>query len=187
MSDGTISCDVPGRPGWRCTREAGHQSPGTVREIVGTVVDAEAVAARVTDAMFDALSQTYVLPEAQLKELVATGKIMTITTFEDHMRPDVHWISPAEYGMAFDEIIGETTMPDDRNFQAAHTDADGPLPSYINVRKGMLDGTVIVTVRSAKDDKEGSALDGATAHHIMDLQDFDQWIADAQRLRQALG
>lgn len=63
------------------------------------------------DEMTDAvLAQTDVLPEARLKELVASGRIMSVTRFEDHMRPDVHWIEPAEYGKAFDEIVAEENI-----------------------------------------------------------------------------
>lgn len=132
------------------------------------------------------LGQVTVLPLAQLQELVRTGVILSYMTFEDHMNPTVHWIEPEEFGRAFEELTqGEGIMPDDR-FEAAHTDTDMSLPSYINARKGLIPGTVIITVRStfAEGDEK---LNGATAYHIMDLQDFDQWIADVQRLRQALG
>lgn len=137
------------------------------------------------------LLATNVLPQATLKDLAERGVIMSVMTFEDHMNPQVHWIEPEEFGQAFKELTdGENTMPDDR-FEAAHTDVGVNLPSFINARKGLMPGTVLITVRSAtappSDDAGDHALDGATAHHIMDLQDLDQWIADVQRLRQALG
>jgi hypothetical protein len=115
-------------------------------------------------------------------------------TFEDHMNPQVHWIEPEEFGKAFEELTnaGDDIMADTDRFEAAHTDVGVSMPSFINARKGYMPGTVLITVRSATaqpgaDPGDHAALDGATAHHIMDLQDLDQWIADVQRLRQALG
>ena len=47
------------------------------------------------------------LPQERLKDLVARGVLVSVTTFADHMRPDVHWIEPEEFGQAFDELTKE--------------------------------------------------------------------------------
>lgn len=47
------------------------------------------------------------LAQHALQQLAATGQIIQVTTFEDHMRPDVRWIEPEEYYRAFLEMVGE--------------------------------------------------------------------------------
>lgn len=185
------ACTLP-PPGWWCSRDAGHDGPCAARRtiMVDTVVDQEAVEAAGEGLELD-LTGVYVLPQATLKELAAKGVIMSVMTFEDHMNPTVHWIEPEEFGRAFEELTsGENSMADDK-FEAAHTDPHGSMPSFINARAGLVPGTVLITVRSAKSPDgshgDGAALDGATAHHIIDIESLDQWIADLQRLRQALG
>jgi hypothetical protein len=148
----------------------------------------------VVDEMFaltaEQLLDTTTLPQATLRSLAAKGVILSVMTFEDFMSPEVHWIEPEEFGRAFEELInGEKPMPDadDTRFEAAHTSTANPFPAHINARRGEVPGTVRITIRSACQ-VDGSDLVGGTSGNIeMDLQDFDQWIADAQRLRQALG
>lgn len=50
------------------------------------------------------------IPQEKLEELVHTGQIVRITTFDDHMRPDMTWIEPSEFSAAFDEIVGAEKM-----------------------------------------------------------------------------
>lgn len=45
------------------------------------------------------------MPQAQLEELVTKGQIARFVTFDDHMRPDVRWITPTEFYDAFDSLV----------------------------------------------------------------------------------
>lgn len=77
------------------------------------------------------LGSTHVLPKAQLDQLVAQGKLMSITSFDEHMRPDVHWITPAEFGEAFDQLTkGETIMPK----EVAYTESAPVYPGFLNIQ-----------------------------------------------------
>lgn len=132
----------------------------------------------------DLLSVTE-LPEAQLKELVATGKLVSVTTFADHMRPDVHWIAPEEYGKAFEDLIaeGETSMA---GKEAAFTETTGQsYPGYINATLGL--DEMVITVRGHAipwppgQDKTFS--EGKIAQLRIPLADWDAFLVQAQRVR----
>jgi len=128
-----------------------------------------------TDAMLQGVD---VLPQKRLEQLAAHGWLISVKTFADHMRPDVHWIEPEEFGTAFNELIKGSDGMAGKDFEAAFTDpAPVPHPAFINARRGTDPGTVDITVRS------NAADGGLTGKITMDLQDFDQWLADLQLLR----
>src|SRR6185369_9779944 len=59
------------------------------------------------------LARTDVLPQARLEQLAQHGVILSVMTFEDHMNPQVHWIEPEEFGIAFDLLTErERPMPE---------------------------------------------------------------------------
>jgi hypothetical protein len=155
--------------------------------VVGTVVDADAVAAAADESMLD-LAGVYVLPQATLRELADRGVILSVMTFEEHMSPQVHWIEPEEFGRAFEELTNG-----DKIMEAAFTPPGSPYPPFINAKCGDAPDTIAITVRSPQKpailgDTDGSSGGCGEAGRIeMDLQDFDQWLADLQRLRAALG
>ena len=80
-------------------------------EVVGTVVDADAVSAAADESMYDDLSGVYTLPQATLRDLATRGVILSVMTFDDHMRPDVHWIEPEEFGAEFERLTAGEEQP----------------------------------------------------------------------------
>lgn len=129
-----------------------------------------------------------VLPLAQLRQLVATGRLVSMTTFADHMRPDVRWIEPEEYGTAFEELIneGETSMV---GKEAAFTQPGESYPGFINATLGL--DEMVITIRAAgivgppgQDDAEQQVtMPGAMAQLRIPLADWDEFVAQAQRVR----
>lgn len=127
------------------------------------------------------------LPEAMLRQLVAGGEIMSVTTFDEHMRPDVHWIAPEEYRIAFDELIaGEDTVTD----CAAYTKPGSQYPGYVNIARDS-DGNFIFTARAdpkpaltaAEGAKDPPMACGETIVVTIPEDEFHQLFASANRLR----
>jgi hypothetical protein len=167
---------------------------------IETVVDEAAVAAAATEEMFDKLSGTYVLPQAQLDQLVRTGHLVSVTTFADHMRPDVHWIEPEEYGKAFDAIAEQSAddkVPRVNRFdeiiagaddmagnEAAFTTQEPAYPGYINATLGL--DEMVITVRSNSGEPNvlgGPRTCGPTAQVRIPLEAWDAFLVQAQRVR----
>jgi hypothetical protein len=147
--------------------------------------------------MGTALHLTHVLPQAQLNKLAATGQIMSVMTFDEHMHPAYHWIEPAEYGEAFNELTRkETPMT-----EAAYTELKPAYPGYVNLqlatsptsadplgqREGEAD-TVILTMRGTS--IEGRNADdaptltaGPAAVLTMPIEAWDALMTDFNRMR----
>jgi hypothetical protein len=142
------------------------------------------------EAMLDALLSSAlegvdVLPEAQLKQLVASGRLVSVTTFADHMRPDVHWIEPAEYGMAFDELVKQEGN-DMAGKEAAFTEAtEKAYPGYINATLGL--DEMVITMRGHAipwpPGQDTTFSEGKQAQLRMSLADWDAFLVQAQRVR----
>lgn len=86
--------------------------------------------------------------------------------FEQHMDPEINWITPAAFSEAFAELTGSTIM------EAAYTTPSGTYPAYINAR---VEGDeVVVRVRS-----EGAVM---SSEIRMPKDEWHQWLADAHRI-----
>lgn len=118
----TILCDNPDGPPNNAVECSGlWTSMKDLRFEGSTLIEAlrTAVRHRALHALADGPVE---MPQAQLNELLLSGKVITVTTFEDHMRPDVKWIAPVEYGAAFavevqKEIPDPAAEPHDRVWQ----------------------------------------------------------------------
>lgn len=141
----------------------------------------------------DELSQIETLPLAELERLTAAGKLVSVTTFAEHMRPDVHWIEPEEFGKAFNDLIaGADVMA---GMEAAHTSSDPSYPGFINATLGLDEMVVTVradpkpgepgTVPATESDPlgQGPASCGPMAQIRIALADWDAFIVQAQRVR----
>lgn len=98
--------------------------------------------------------------------------------FHDHMAPDIFWLTPPDYLSAFRDLTGDTTMN-----EAAFTSHALAYPGYVNAQLG--DGEMVLTVRGdPRLDSDGSnAQVGPTAQFRIPIDEWDQWVAFAQRVR----
>lgn len=143
------------------------------------------------------LSGIHVLPQSTLEQLVLEGKLMSVTTFDEHMHPDVHWIAPAEFGAAFDELTKAEKPP---MTEAAYTELKPAYPAYLNLQLATQPtasdplgqraeyDTVIVTARGAPiTGKNADGLDtitcAPTAVLQMTMEAWDQLNTQFTRLR----
>lgn len=120
------------------------------------------------------LARTDVLPQARLEQLAQHGVILSVMTFEDHMNPQVHWIEPEEFGIAFYLLTErERPMP-----EAAYTKPGTTYPGYVNIQRDEA-GAFIVTARG--DPVDGKC--GETVRIAIDEDDFYQLMANTSRLQ----
>lgn len=111
------------------------------------------------------------LPQDMLETLFRDGEIATAVTFEQFMDPDIHWITPAEYRQAFEEL---TDMSTTRTEAAWTNPAGGTYPPYINIQRDS-DGAYMVSVRG-----QGAEL---PAQIVVPEEEWQQLLADAAMLR----
>lgn len=103
--------------------------------------------------------------------------------FEHFMDAEILWETPAEFDSAFDALMQEEPMT-----EASYTKPDGSYPGYINVQLG--DGEMVVTMRGDPGSISARGqhpVEGAIAQLRVPLADWDQFVAQAQRVRQAGG
>lgn len=98
------------------------------------------------------------------------------------MRPDVFWLNDPVYMQAFRDLTGDTSMT-----EAAFTKRDEIYPGYVNAQLGV--DEMVLTVRADPIHLPGSGnaampgTCGATAQIRIPIDDWDQFIAQAQMVR----